>query len=255
MVNQKNLHDFLAFGDKVILESRQLILSLWSMNSIHSELKEDNTPVSEVDLKCEELARDLIRKAFPSHGIIGEELGAEREDAEFVWTIDPIDGTQNLINRIPTFGTILGLLHFGRPLLGWIDHPVLGDTLRGGVGVGTFHNGKQILVEDLVTKQLTHNDIIATNCPSTFTQGNLGVLWKILNFHPHVRIYYDVYTASTKEFPKMWEERSSMSPPPLNLGGRGGACDDGTYEGGNNIYHKKITAGRVTKERESFPLP
>jgi len=86
MVNQKNLHDFLAFGDKVILESRQLILSLWSMNSIHSELKEDNTPVSEVDLKCEELARDLIRKAFPSHGIIGEELGAEREDAEFVWT-------------------------------------------------------------------------------------------------------------------------------------------------------------------------
>ena len=86
MVNQKNLHDFLAFGDKVILESRQLILSLWSMNSIHSELKEDNTPVSEVDLKCEELARDLIRKAFPSHGIIGEELGAQREDAEFVWT-------------------------------------------------------------------------------------------------------------------------------------------------------------------------
>lgn len=194
--NLQNHHNqFLSFGDKLISETRELILSLWLNEAIHSELKDDNTPVSEVDLKCEELVRNLIRKQFPEHGIIGEELGAERADAEFVWTIDPIDGTQNLINRIPTFGTILGLLHHGKPVLGWIDHPVLNQTLRGGVDSGTFHNGKKIWLEDLSGPLLTHNDIIATNCPSTFGE-HLSILWKILKFHPHVRMYYDVYSHS-----------------------------------------------------------
>lgn len=191
------LTEFLAFGDSLITETRRLILSLWQKESIHSELKSDQTPVSEVDLACEELARSLIRKRFPEHGIIGEELGTERGDAEYVWTVDPIDGTQNLVNRIPTFGTILGLLHWGRPVLGWIDHPVLGDTLRGGPGIGTFHNGKRVYLKDVETEELTPNDVIATNCPATFERGgHLEVLWTILKFHPHVRIYYDVYSHS-----------------------------------------------------------
>lgn len=177
------------------METRELILSLWRNENIQSELKDDNTPVSEVDLKCEELVRNLIRKEFPQHGIIGEELGIERGEAEFVWTIDPIDGTLNLINRIPTFGTILGLLYQGQPVLGWIDHPVLGQTFRGGVEIGTFCNGKKIWLGDLSDTRLTHNDIIATNCPSTFGI-HLNILWKILNYHPHVRIYYDVYSHS-----------------------------------------------------------
>lgn len=186
--------DFLTFGDSVIEQTKPLILQLWNSTSIVSELKEDNTPVSEVDLRCEELVRGLIKERFPEHGIIGEEYGADRPDAEYVWTIDPIDGTQNLINRIPTFGTILGLLHNGKPILGWIDHPVLGNSLRGGPSVGTTYNGNLIKLSDLSTEALTPNDIIATNCPATFDRGgHLDVLWKILNAHPHCRIYYDVY--------------------------------------------------------------
>lgn len=186
--------EFLGFGDSLIGETRELVLSLWNRDSIRSELKEDQTPVSEIDLRCEELAREAIRTRFPEHGIIGEELGVERGDAEYVWTIDPIDGTQNLINRIPTFGTILGLLHNGRPVLGWIDHPVFGQTLRGGTEVGTFFNGKKIVLSDLETPALTPNDVIATNCPATFARGgHTDVLWKILKFHPHSRMYYDVY--------------------------------------------------------------
>lgn len=189
--------EYFSFGNKLILETKELILSLWNNDNIQSELKDDNTPVSEADLKCEELVREKIRKHFPEHGVIGEELGVERGDAEFVWTIDPIDGTQNLINRIPTFGTILGLLYRGKPILGWIDHPVLGQTLSGGTETGTFLNGKQIFQKDLVGSQLSHNDIIATNCPSTFNRGGqIDILWKILKYHPHVRMYYDVYAHS-----------------------------------------------------------
>ena len=119
--NTSNFAEFSYFGDSLIAQTRGLVLSLWNRNSIHSELKEDQTPVSEVDLRCEELVRRLVRQAFPSHGIVGEEFGWENREAEFTWTIDPIDGTQNLINRIPTFGTILGLLYKGQPIMGWID--------------------------------------------------------------------------------------------------------------------------------------
>ncbi len=186
--------ELLSVGDDLLSQTRELILTLWQDNSFSTQIKADNTPVSEVDLKCEELARTLIRKHYPHHGIIGEEYGTENGDAEFVWTIDPIDGTQNLINRIPTFGTIIGLLYQGNPVLGWIDFPVLGESFRGGLPCGTYRNGKQIQLLDLESPALTSTDIIATNCPATFERGgNTDVLWKVLRFHPHSRIYYDVY--------------------------------------------------------------
>jgi fructose-1,6-bisphosphatase/inositol monophosphatase family enzyme len=92
-----NFAEFSHFGDSLIVQTRALVLSLWKRSSIHSELKEDQTPVSEVDLRCEEMVRQRVRQAFPSHGIIGEEFGWENRGAEFTLTIDPIDSTQNLI--------------------------------------------------------------------------------------------------------------------------------------------------------------
>jgi fructose-1,6-bisphosphatase/inositol monophosphatase family enzyme len=196
-INETPFNEFSRFGDSLIPQTRELVLSLWNRSSIQSELKEDQTPVSEVDLRCEELVRRRIREAFPSHGIIGEEFGWENRGAEFTWTIDPIDGTQNLINRIPTFGTILGLLHRGQPVIGWIDHPVMGDSLRGGPGIGTFLNGTRVTLNDILESGPTPNDIIGTNCPATFARGDhLSVLDAILRFHPHSRIYYDVYAHS-----------------------------------------------------------
>lgn len=189
--------EFLSFGDTLIAETRELILSLWNRGKIASNLKEDDTPVSEVDLQCEEVVRARIRAKFPTHGVIGEEHGEDSPHAEFVWTIDPIDGTQNLINRIPTFGTILSLLHNGVPVLGWIDHPVLGDLLRGGPSIGVTKNGAPVAIEDLSTPRLTANDVVGTNCPATFARGgHEGVLHTILSYHPHIRMYYDVYSHS-----------------------------------------------------------
>jgi fructose-1,6-bisphosphatase/inositol monophosphatase family enzyme len=193
----KHQDELLAFGDTLIDDARKLILPLWSKSEVRSQLKEDLTPVSEVDLRCEELLREQIRRRFPDHGIIGEEFGSEGVGAEFVWTIDPIDGTQNLINRIPTFGTIVGLMYQGRALLGWIDHPVLGDSLRGGVQIGAFYNGTAVKLNDIVGPGLTPNDIVATNCPATFSHGDyLPVLDTVLRFHPHTRMYYDVFSHS-----------------------------------------------------------
>ncbi len=77
-------------------------------------------PVTEADRAAEVAMRRLIRETFAHHGIIGEEFGNDREDAEYVWVLDPIDGTKSFISGFPTWGTLIGLLHkAGRSMVQW----------------------------------------------------------------------------------------------------------------------------------------
>ncbi len=95
------------------------------------EIKADQSPVTAADRGAEEIMRGLIHKRFPGHGIVGEEFGSERPDAEFVWVLDPIDGTKSFVAGVPLFGTLIGLLHEGQPVLGCIHQPILGQLLIG----------------------------------------------------------------------------------------------------------------------------
>ena len=88
--------------------------------------------------------RRLIAARFPDHGIIGEEYGREREDAEFVWVLDPIDGTKSFISGVPLFGTLIALAQHGRPILGIIDQPISRERWIGAAGRPTLFNGAPI---------------------------------------------------------------------------------------------------------------
>lgn len=102
-------------------------------------------PVTEADRHAEASIRRAINQRFPEHGIIGEEYGAEREDAPFVWVLDPVDGTRAFIAGLPIWTTLIGLCHEGRPLLGVIAQPVLGEVFIGGPGLGTaLHRGGEV---------------------------------------------------------------------------------------------------------------
>lgn len=103
------------------------------------EHKADLTPVTVADREAEAAMRRAIAAAFPEHGIVGEEHGQERPDAEYVWILDPIDGTKRFITGHPQFGTLIGLLHRGRPILGMIDMPVMGERWIGAAGHPTRH--------------------------------------------------------------------------------------------------------------------
>ena len=103
--------------------------------------KADETPVTSADREAEEAMRAAIEEAWPGHGIIGEEYGAVREGAAFVWVLDPIDGTKAFIAGKPTFGTLIALLEDGVPILGVIDQPVLGERWIGAAGRPTMFNG------------------------------------------------------------------------------------------------------------------
>jgi len=106
--------------------------------------KADLSPVTAADRAAEQAMRRLIAARFPDHGIIGEEYGRERDDAEFVWVLDPIDGTKSFISGVPLFGTLIALAQRGRPILGIIDQPISRERWVGAEGRPTTHNGRLV---------------------------------------------------------------------------------------------------------------
>ena len=106
--------------------------------------KADETPVTIADREAETRMREIIAKAFPDHGVVGEEHGPDRADAEFVWVLDPVDGTKAFISGVPVFGTLIALTRAGIPVLGIIDQPVTGERWTGAAGRPTLLNGEPI---------------------------------------------------------------------------------------------------------------
>lgn len=106
--------------------------------------KGDASPVTAIDKEVEKRLRARIRQAYPEHGILGEEFESVGLDSEWVWVIDPIDGTKAFITGIPTFGTLIALARNGVPVLGVIDNPVTGERWLGADGVPTSLNGKTV---------------------------------------------------------------------------------------------------------------
>ncbi len=122
MIN--NLKDVCKFANELADTARQNTLKYFKQ-ALVVENKQDLSPVTVADRETEFILREMISKNFPDHGIVGEELGVENVDAEFVWIIDPIDGTGSFITGLPLYGTLLSLLKNQNPVLGLIDMPVL----------------------------------------------------------------------------------------------------------------------------------
>ncbi|MGP1395142.1 MAG: histidinol-phosphatase [Inquilinaceae bacterium] len=106
--------------------------------------KADASPVTIADRGAEQAMRAILARHRPRDGIVGEEFGAEREDAGLVWVLDPIDGTKSFVTGRPIFGTLIALLRDGVPILGVIDQPILGDRWVGAAGRQTVLNGREV---------------------------------------------------------------------------------------------------------------
>jgi CoA:oxalate CoA-transferase len=133
--------------------------------------KSDDSPVTLADREVEARIRDMIAAAFPDHGVIGEEYDPHLPDADYVWVIDPIDGTRAFIAGRPTFGTLIALLHKNIPVLGLIDQCITGDRWLGLSGQPTRFNGTACQVRncaDITTATL------ATTGPQYFTADELA---------------------------------------------------------------------------------
>ncbi len=108
--------------------------------------KPDKSPVTAADREAEAAMRALIEDAYQDHGIIGEEMEDRNPDAEYVWALDPIDGTQSFVTGKPLFGTLIALMRNGDPVLGVMDMPAIGERWVGSSGRETTFNGKPVHV-------------------------------------------------------------------------------------------------------------
>src|SRR5216684_6227703 len=108
--------------------------------------KTDLSPVTVADREAESAMRAVLAAQVPEHGVFGEEHGAVRTDADYVWVLDPIDGTKAFITGLPIFGTLIALLHRGKPVLGVIDQPILDERWLGVAGRPSTLNDKPIKV-------------------------------------------------------------------------------------------------------------
>jgi fructose-1,6-bisphosphatase/inositol monophosphatase family enzyme len=158
-VDLKPYHDFVI---ELAERSGDLIRPYFGADAetLGMELKADETIVTRADREAEAVMRQLIAKRFPEHGIIGEEYDEERADAEFVWSLDPIDGTISFASASPLFGTQIALLHNGEPVLGAINQPVLRQLCIGDGETATL-NGRHARVRE--ARPLTEATLLTTD--------------------------------------------------------------------------------------------
>jgi len=139
------LPQLLAFAHGLADEARSVVRQHFR-NMPEFERKADGTPVSIADRAIERRLRQRIAARFPDHGVLGEEEGPTRLDAEHVWALDPIDGTKAFLAGSPLFGSLIGLLHRGEPVVGVLEAPALGERWAAAKGLGAAHQSRKIRV-------------------------------------------------------------------------------------------------------------
>ncbi len=132
--------DFSGFVEDLATASGRAILPFFR-TAMATEDKSGGAafdPVTEADRAAELAMRRLIVASFPDHGIVGEEFGTERGDAELVWVLDPIDGTRAFVSGLPLWGTLIGLLKGGRAAYGMMHQPFIGERFVGDGGSASY---------------------------------------------------------------------------------------------------------------------
>jgi histidinol-phosphatase len=114
-------------------------------------LKADKSPVTAADVETEQTIRGILEAKFPTHGFHGEETGSNALGAEYVWVVDPIDGTKAFVREYPMFSTQIALMHNGRLIVGVSSAPVYGELAYGETGVGAWLNEQPIRVSAIDT--------------------------------------------------------------------------------------------------------
>jgi histidinol-phosphatase len=118
-------------------------------SNLKISVKQDQTPVTVADIETEEKIREVILGACPEHGFYGEETGKTNADAEYIWLIDPIDGTRSFIREYPFFSTQIALMHRNEIILGVSNGVMFEECAWASRGQGAFLNGQPIKVSDI----------------------------------------------------------------------------------------------------------
>jgi histidinol phosphatase-like enzyme (inositol monophosphatase family) len=189
-VSGHDLGIILAAAERFALEAGELTLRYFGTD-LEVEDKEDGSPVTTADREAEGLIRARIGAEFPGHGILGEEYGREREDAEVRWILDPIDGTRAFMRGVPLYAVLVGVEVAGEAVVGVAHFPALGETVSAAMGHGCRWNGRVASVSRVST--LERSLVLTTDVEEILGRPQ-GAGWRQLAGAAHTsRTWGDAY--------------------------------------------------------------
>lgn len=131
------------------VEAAQSVINRYFSGDFSVTTKQDNTPVTEVDIKSEQAIRRILTEAFPAYGFYGEETGSQGLEADYLWLVDPIDGTKSFVRHSPYFSTQIALMHQGKLVLGVSNAPQMNELASAVRGQGARLNDRSLQVSDV----------------------------------------------------------------------------------------------------------
>ena len=162
--------------------------------------KDDGSPVTSADLAVEARLRALTLAAFPEHGQLGEEFPPHKPEAEFRWVFDPVDGTEDFVHRVPTFGSIIGLFYRGEPMVGVIEIPMLEERVHAAYGLGAFRDSltvgnQRLRLDDFDSKTPAMTVRVMSSARANYVRRRAdGARFDVLaREYPNLRIYRSCY--------------------------------------------------------------
>lgn len=176
MTNQQRYSEALAIAKRAALSVAPMILDYFNTD-LKIEEKSDFSPVTIADKKAEEGIRAIFARETPEFGIVGEEFGHQLGSGEWEWTVDPIDGTKAFIHRCPLFGTLIGLLHKGKPVVGLMHLPALNWTIAAYTGGPCIWNEQSIHVSSVPS---IAESMLCDGSITTMENKGYGVPWRNL---------------------------------------------------------------------------
>ncbi len=155
------------------------------------ETKADMTPVTQADVECEEKIREIILKEFPGHGFRGEETGQTQSDAEYIWLVDPIDGTKGFVRQYPFYSTQIALMKQGEIVLGVSNAAMMDELAWAERGKGAWLNGKTLRVSN--TDSLERASLSTGNLKTLAGSTGWQKLGEVVAAVDRIRGYGDFY--------------------------------------------------------------
>ena len=168
-----------------------IVIKHYYRNSAEITIKADQTPVTQADVESELEIKRVLQSYFPEHGYYGEESAIERPDADYLWLIDPIDGTKSFVRNYPIFSTQIALMYCGELILGVSSASEFGQIASAVVGFGAELNGTAIKLSD--TGELSQAIVSTGNIKTLSRSSRWSVLAQLLQGANRTRGYGDFY--------------------------------------------------------------
>jgi histidinol-phosphatase len=165
-----------------------IILHYWR-TGVDVIVKGDDTPVTIADREAEMAIRGILAKALPEAGIYGEEYGADDTSREYLWLVDPLDGTKSFVRRTPFFSTQIALMHRGELVLGVSSAPVYGERMWAVRGRGAWLDGEPVRVA--ATASMADASISTGNVKTLTADARWNVLGGLIRQSNRIRGYGD----------------------------------------------------------------